>query len=162
MRTFEENIGEITRLSRPGPVRPVHGGLLAFPARLLAGLPAAVRLDLVDRAGRPIVVATGAEDAERLRGLGATVIDAGEWAALAEGAESDRVFAEDVPVLLALRGPGRITAELALAGAQADPPRGWSVATVLARLGLEPAVNVALTAPANGEHRARESAREAA
>lgn len=162
MRTFEENIGEISMLPRPAglPPRP-HNGLLGFPARLVEGLPAHVRLDVVDRGGRGVVIATGPDEAERLRAAGEIVIDGQEWTALAVAAESDRVFAADLEVLLATRGPGRITAEIALAGARADPPRGWSVGTVLDRLGLRLLDRAAVASPAN-ERTGVESARLAA
>ena len=161
MRTFEENIGEFASPWTSGsPV--LHAGLLAFPARLLSGLPAAVRIDLVDEAMRPLVIATGAAEAEALRGEGATVIDGPEWTALAEATESDRMFANDLTVLLGLRGPGRITSEVALSGARADPPRGWSVGTVLGRLGLEVAVTPRNVAVANESPSALDAPRRAA
>jgi hypothetical protein len=116
----------------------------------LAGLPASVRLDTLDGAGREIVVATCPHEAAALRETGATVLGGDEWHALAIGAESDRVFAGDLPVLLALRGPGRITEESVLAGARPDASRGWSVGTVLGRLGLEPA-RPGVARAANGE-----------
>lgn len=136
MRTFEENIGEISRFDRPATAAAIHAGLLTFPARLLADLPVPVRLDVLDRAGRALSIATSADEAAALRARGVTVLDRTEWTALVVAAESDRVFADDLEILLGLRGPGAITPEAALSGAQPDAPRGWSVLTVLARLGL--------------------------
>lgn len=110
-------------------------GLLTFPARLFAGLPVPVRIDVIDDTGRPLVIALGPL-AEEAREAGEVVIDGDEWAALAEAAESERLYAADLATLLGTRGPGKITREAALSGANADPPRGWTVSTVLGRLGL--------------------------
>jgi hypothetical protein len=134
-----------------------HAGVLAFPARLLAGLPAPVWIELIDQEGRPLIVATGPL-AEAARQLGENVIDGEEWSALAEAAESDRVFASDLALLLGTRGPGKITPEAALAGARADAPRGWTVGTVLARLGLHVAPVFAVGPAANEGHVERRAA----
>ena len=163
MRVFPENIGERTWQPVSEPTSSVHAGLLAFPAALLPGLPVPVCLELSDGAGNVLFVATGSEEALRLRETEhVTVLDGDEWSALVVGAESDRVFPGDLAVLLGTRGPGRITLEAALSYARPDPPRGWSVATVLSRLGLSPRAGRLGAPAANRAPASMGSARQAA
>ena len=156
MRTFDANIGQINRLPWPDPLARFHAGLLAFPARLMADLPARVRLEVGDSVGRRLVITTHDGEASALRATGEVAIDGPEWTALAIAAESDRAFASDLAVLLALRGPGLITEDAALAGARPDAPRGWSVGTVLARLGLDLARPGSIATGAAASHDANE------
>lgn len=77
------------------------------------------------------------------------MLDGAEWTALTIAAESDRVFAPELELLLGTRGPGHITLEAALDGVRPDPDRGWSVGTVLARLGLVVEAPLVSASPAN-------------
>jgi hypothetical protein len=123
----------------PPPEPPSATGLavrevLGFPARYLGALPLPTSLALdVSGVDGPITVATHARSAP-------ATFDAAEWLALVDAAERDRAWPADFVVWCerkrAERGWRLATAE-ALGSLRSEPPTGWTVGRVLARLGAE-------------------------
>lgn len=140
-----EKINEIDEFGAPAAIAPVvplrphreaERAVLAFPAALLPLLPVPVTLELEGVGGQRFSVVLDDERAVERRSRGEAVLDAQDWERLVLGVESDRLRANDLAGLLVLRRERPLTDADVLAGANADPPRGFSTARVLARLGV--------------------------
>lgn len=119
---------------------PTHGDGLAvrevleFPARLLGDLPlpTTLALDVPDVDG-PVTVATQARS-------GPATFDASESSAIVQASEHDRAWPADFATWCGRKRADRgwrLTAGEALGPVCVEPPAGWTVARVLARLGAE-------------------------
>ncbi|MDQ3035106.1 MAG: hypothetical protein M3Y87_22055 [Myxococcota bacterium] len=131
----------LLRVERPrlGDDRVWEMEVRALPAQLLAGLPQSTTLRLeIPGLDRLVAIATSAERAAAERDAGALVFDAMEWSALVSAAESDRLWPADLREICVrkLRTPRwSLEPEVALAGARADAPAGWTIGHVLDRIG---------------------------
>lgn len=129
------------RIERPllGDDRTWESEVSGLPAHLLSGLPLPTTLRL-EVPGHPgiVSIATSAEVVRSERESGAVVFDGAEWSALVIAAESDRLWPAELREICErkARAP-RWTLDLdtALSGARAAAPAGWTIGSVLARVG---------------------------
>jgi hypothetical protein len=133
---MRSSVGAITapRLELP---REDDAEVLAFPARLLAGLPVASRFILQGLGFTPRIIWTTESTPARRDGI---VFDAEEVRALAIGVQAERLWTADLKgfCLRKLHDPSfRVTELLALGGAQPSTARPWSLGRVLRWLDLE-------------------------
>lgn len=130
--------GPVSRVADVVRLRPeaIDRALLAFPAELIGLLPVPVALDLGTTEGRRFSVVFDDEVARQRRQSGGVVLDAADWEVVVTATESDRLRPMDVVEVLSARREGPLVRDAVMGGARPDPARGWSLARVLARLGV--------------------------
>lgn len=133
---------KLLRIERPrlGEERVWETEVRSLPAHMLASLPLppTLRLEVPGHDGI-VSVATSPEVVQSERESGTVVFDAAEWSALVTGAESDRVFPAELRDFCARKAKQprwSLDLDVALSGARASAPVGWTVGAVLDRLGV--------------------------
>lgn len=129
------------RIERPllGDDRIWEREVSSLPAHLLSNLPlpTTLRLEVPGHTGIVSVV-TSPEVVQSERESGAVVFDAAEWSALVTAAESDRLWPAELRAICARKAhtpEWTLDLDAALTGARADAPAGWTIGTVLERIG---------------------------